>query len=322
MTKHTIRNLLETDDFVRIRALIHSSLTRTRGGFKTPYVAKPEHLRSSYFGEDRLGWKECAGFVATDNERIVAFAGVYVAESSKNGLLAVGFDSEGEASLPSLLARCEEVVRAHGGRQLGRFTSLAPGQIRNDEITFWERYGFRADPYFHALLKLDVEEWRPPEQLDMTGIQPTGWKEFHAVVPLLRDSGETYLADEFLETFGRPTPDHVFLTMKNAAGELIGIAYYQVERFQDTSGSKAYDGLGSWHTGIHFRPEAGLSRAEKRRFIQSVLVSMKQLGVVFASGRLSSRDYDCLLALFAEGFDFQGSVPSVQNRMCKQIEPL
>ncbi|WP_193556151.1 hypothetical protein [Paenibacillus ginsengarvi] len=315
-----IRELRDTDDFSRIRDLIKNSLRQMRNDQKTHYVSTPEHLRSQFFGEDRAAWAANRGFVSMHQERIVAFAGVYVSENSKNGLLSIGFESGYEEALQPLLDRCSEVTQAQGGQRIGRFITLDPGQIRNDEITFWERYGFRADPYFHALLKLEVDEWSAPEHLNIDGVHPANLAEITDIIRILNDDGEEYLADEFRETYSSLTPDHVFLTLKDpGSGAITGIAYYRVSKFKDQGNGKTYDGYGAWQTGIHFRPNARLDRHEKRRFIQAVIASMKQLDVIFASGRVSSRDYDCLLELFAEGFYFQGSVPSVQNRMSKRV---
>jgi len=284
------------------------------------YVSTPEFLRSSFFGDDQASWAANQGLVSIRGERIVAFAGVGVSANSKNGLLAIGFESGCEEELRPLLDRCSEITRAHGGELIGRFISLDPGQIRNDEITFWERHGFRADPYFHALLKLEVDEWNVPEQLNVDGIHPANPAEISDIIRILNEDREEYLADEFRENFGSLTPDHVFLTMKDEeSGEIAGIAYYRVSRFKDKGNGKTYDGYGAWDTGIHFRPSHRLPRNEKRRFIQAVIASMKQLDVIFASGRVSSRDYDCFLELFAEGFYFQGPAPSVQNRMTRRV---
>lgn len=320
MTTGVIRELRDTDDFSRIRELIKNSLRRMRNDQKTCYVSTPEQLRSSFFGDDRAAWAANQGFISIREERIVAFAGVHVSENSKNGLLSIGFEAGSEDELGPLLDRCSDITRAQGGQQLGRFVSLEPGQIRNDEITFWERYGFRADPYFHTLLKLEVDEWTAPEQLNSDGIQPASPAEISDIVRILNDDREEYLADEYRENFGSLTPDHVFLTMKDKdSGAIAGIAYYRVSRFKDKGNGKTYDGYGAWDTGIHFRPEHRLPRSEKRRFIQAMIASMKQLDIIFASGRVSSRDYDCFLELFAEGFYFQGSVPSVQNRLSRQV---
>lgn len=320
MTTDVIRELRETDDFSRIRELIGSTLRQMRNDQKTCYVSTPEYLRNYFFGDDRTASAANQGFVTIREERIVAFAGVHVSENSKNGLLSIGFESGCEEELGPLLDACADITRAHGGRQLGRFVSLEPGQIRNDEITFWERFGFRADPYFHALIKLEVDEWEAPEQLDADGIQPASPAEIADIMRILNEDREEHLADEFRENFASLTPDHIFLTMKNKEnGAIAGVAYYQVSRFKDKGNGKSYDGYGAWNTGIHFRPEHRLPRSEKRRFIQAVIASMKQLNIIFASGRVSSRDFDCFLELFAEGFYFQGSVPTVQNRLSKKV---
>lgn len=234
MSTEMIRELRDTDDFSRIRDLIRNSLRQMRNDQKTCYVSTPEHLRSQFFGEDGAAWAANRGFVSMHQERIVAFAGVYVSENSKNGLLSIGFESGYEEALQPLLDRCSEVTRAQGGQRIGRFITLDPGQIRNDEITFWERYGFRADPYFHALLKLEVDEWSAPEHLNIDGVQPANPAEITDIIRILNDDGEEYLADEFRETYSSLTPDHVFLTLKDpGSGAITGIAYYRVSKFKD-----------------------------------------------------------------------------------------
>lgn len=319
MSVANIRELRQDDDYSRISELIYQSISRFRDVKKVRCAPNPDYLRGDYFGEDGTDPLR-QGYVAVKNGLIVAFAGVHLAEPSNNGLLSVGFENGYEEDMSRLLDLCAETVRDSGGQRISRFVSLKPGHIRNEEISFWERYGFRADPFFQALIKLEVDEWTPPASLDTSFVQPIGPTEWSEIVRILDEDEEDVLADEIRQTNGRLSPDHVFLTMKDeTTGEISAIAYYQISRFKDKrKDGKVYDGLGAWETGVHFRPRHRLSRQQKRRFIRAVLSSMKQLNVIFASGRASSRDFDGFVELFAEGFDFQGS-PEVQNRMCRQV---
>lgn len=320
MSTGHIRELQETDDFSRISELMGLSVSRMRKKTVIRCAPNADYLKSVYFGEDSEAAPAKKGFVSTKNGHIVAFAGVYLSEQSRNGLLAVGFDPAEEQELPPLLDLCIESVRRQGGSRIGRFISLEPGYIRNEEITFWERYGFLADPFYHTLIKMEVDEWSVPEKLDTTGIAPAAESEIGDIARMLLEDNEEYLADEYSENYEKPSPDQVYLTLKHPdTDEILGVAYYRVSRFKDKrKDGKTYDGLGAWDVGFHFRTEYRLPRLQKRRFIQAVLASMKQLDVIFASARVSSRDFDCLIELFAEGFDFQGS-PEIQNRMCRNV---
>lgn len=320
MSTGHIRELQETDDFSRISELIGLSVSRMRKKTVIRCAPKPDYLKSLYFGEESGTSTSKKAFVSTRNGQITAFAGVYFSEPFKNGLLSAGFDPVDEQELPPLLDLCIESVRQQGGTRIGRFVSLEPGHIRNEEITFWERYGFLADPFYHTLIKMEVDEWSVPEKLDTTGIGPAAESEIGEITRILLEDNEEYLADEYVENYEKLTPDQVFLTLKNPDnGMILGVAYYHVKRFKDKrKDGKTYDGLGAWDVGVHFRPQYNLSRPQKRRFIQSVVASMKQLDIIFASARVSSRDFDSFIELLAEGFYFQGS-PEVQNRMCRKV---
>lgn len=163
-------------------------------------------------------------------------------------------------------------------------------------------------------------EWNVPGYLNTEGISPVDKNELPDIAKILREDNEDYLAEEFQKEHPKFTPEHVILAMKSE-GEIIAIGYYYVQPFKDKSmGGKTYDGLGAWSTGIHFRPKYSVPHKEKRRFIEAVLASMKQLNVIFASGRVSSRDYDKFIELLSSGFQFHGDTPStIQNRMCRKV---
>ena len=200
------------------------------------------------------------------------------------------------------------------------FATLLPGQVRNGEISFWERYGFASDEYFQTLIRLDVREWNLPSALDTEGITVAAEHDLAEVAQILYADGEESLAETFSAESTEPTLDHVFLTMRNGAGELAAMAYYKVAKFQDRDADgRVYDGLGAWEVGVHFRPGQRVPRTEKRRFIQAVLASMKQLDVIFASARISSRDFEAFVELLAQGFYFQGD-PQASVRLTRAVD--
>ena len=320
-----IRDLRSDDDFGAIVELIREKFQQYNRQFHVniKYAQKPDLLKASFFpnshdsgnGQDLRS----IGFVSEAGGFITAFMGVNFSESSKNGYLISGFRNQHEPVLTGLLAKCLDTVKQNGGTKLYQFVPMLPGQIRNEEIAFWERLGFVSDPYFHALIKLDMDEWNVPEDLDPSMVTPGGPDNFQDVLQILREDSMDQLADEFSEQYAKWSPDKILLLLKDPSScQIIAFSYYRVAAFKDRSESgKSYDGLGAWGFGIHFRPSASFTRCEKRRFIQCTLASMKQLNVIFTSSRVSSRDFDTLIELLAQGFDFQSRV--LNARLSKDV---
>jgi hypothetical protein len=321
-----IRPLGPDDDFSRLNELIRQTLKKSLEAEKIQpkYFLKPARLRQMFLPRESTDGpsEEPVGkaFLAEQNGQVVAFMGVQFSEETKNGYLIYGSVEGDEKPIAALLEKCEQAVRQAGGRQLCRFITMRSGKIRNDEISFWEKHGFIADHYFHALIKLEVNEWETPDRLDTHNIVPASDVDLEQIMAILGEDEQDELAREFRENFSEKTPDHVFLKLLNDQGETAAISYYQVIPFSDRGPSgKKYEGLGAFSAGIHFRPKYSLTRKEKRRFIRGTIQSMKQLNVIFAVARISSKDFDAFIEMLAEGFYFQGDVPAYQVRLTKRV---
>lgn len=328
MTSFNIREVRPSDDFEHLNDLIHQTLKRSleTENITPRYFVKTDQLRKMYVSskdeaeDNQLEVSYRRGFVAECNGKIAAFMGVTLADDTRNGYISPGCMEGAEQSLAQLLEKCEQVVREAGGKQLCRFTTLLPGKVRNREIAFWEKLGFVVDEHYYALIKLEVDEWETPEKLNTANIKPADDVDLSEIMAILHEEGLEEIAREFKEEYPVKTPDHVFLTLQNEQREIIAIAYYRVIKFKDKNkAGKEYDGFGAFGTGIHFRSKYQLPRKEKRRFIQATIQSMKELGITFASTRISSKDFDAFIEMLAEGFYFQGDDPHVQIRLTKQL---
>lgn len=244
MSTVKIREVHAGDDFVKLNDLIKQTLRRTLEGenLRSRYYVKADRLRNMYLSSHENGQKgqqseDSYGraFVAEENDQIVTVMGVTIANDSKNGYILPGFSNASEHVLRDLLKKCEEVVKNAGGKQLCRFTTLLPGKIRNQDIAFWEKFGFIADDYFHALIKLEVGEWEPPANLNTTNIGPASDMELDIIIKILNEEGQEEIAQEFRERYPEKTLDHVFLTLRNEQNEVMAIAYYHVVKFKDKS---------------------------------------------------------------------------------------
>lgn len=323
--QRTIRPIIPDDNFQIIADLMDQTWNRfmaEQGITRSRHANRAESVRELFFPppdspEGMLDHK-MRGFVAEQASEIVALMGVSLAPSSA-GYLVYGFREGHEEELEPLLDRCIALVREYGGKKCVRFTSLLPGRIRNPEITFWERLGFVSDDYFSTLIKIEMDEWNPPANLDLSRVTAHESLDVEIVARILEEDRDEQLAEEFRREYSPQTPDTVLLTLTHDSGQTAGLAFYKVKHFQDRSAEgKVYDGLGAWGVGVHFRPQIELSRREKRAFIQAVLASMQQLGVIFASARISSRDFDAFIEMLAEGFYFQGR-PTVVTRLTRRV---
>jgi hypothetical protein len=236
------------------------------------------------------------GFIAEKAGVITAFATIGISPQTHNGYLDYGHDQDCDHLLKPLLERCEEAVKAAGGMRLYRVTGMPLGQIRNDQITLWESYGFTCNLFYHLFVdNRNIALWNPPETLDLTGIQVPARAEIAAISTLLEEDREYFLAEEFRGNFAEFTPDHVFLCLYDDENRIKGISFYKVWE-------KKGDFLASAF-GVHFRPKADVSRIEIRRLIQATLASMQQIGITAAWSRVSSQSFHTILTLAAEGFE-------------------
>lgn len=329
MTAIAIREVREDDDFQRIYDLnleTGQRMNRQIGLQQRIRCAPPNSLKLKYFpNEDNSALlTKCKGFIAEFNGQMVAYMDVTFPEHSNNGYVSFGYSEGYEHVIQDLLDRCCAVVKLNGGTKLYQYAVLIAGQIRNYQITFWEKYGYIADPYFFALIKLEVDEWTAPANINNEGID-SAQLSTHEVIQILREDGEEHLAHEWKEEISFESPDIVTLTLRDlTSNEILALSYYRVAHFKDKrkEDGKVYDGLGAWRVGFHFRPKYLLSRQEKRRFIDGTIQSMKELDIIFASARVSSRDFTAFVELMSTGFCFQAfdPLPIVNARLTLEVK--
>jgi len=319
-----VREVRQDDDFSLIGTLLEKTVIRFHKemGLHTQYSEDTAFLKRMLFAnsEPRPSAK---GFVAVQDDSIKAFICVNLSGKYKNGYVTAGMEEGYEACIPELVECCVNAVRENGGSAVHKFVALVPGQIRNSSITFWERYGFVSNPYYHAHIQLDVESWTMPGLLDTEGIAPAEDVELSDILRILIEDREDELAAVFQSGFQDKTPEHVILIMRSGQErEIAGISYYRVAAFRDIQpDGQGENGLGAWNVGFHFRSGVPLSRQEKGRFIRVAIASMKQLQIVSASSQVSSRDFDAFVELLAQGFQFQNpqSISPMTVRLTRSI---
>jgi hypothetical protein len=183
-----------------------------------------------------------------------------------------------------------------GGNRLTYFVFTEFGQIYNQEIAWLDRLGFQnIDPYLRVSARLLLNEWNPPEHLDTESIQ-TESLSLDEIYRMLLDDDSVTNAYIFKFQFRTVKPSNVVLTMRNTKNEIIAVAYYKV--IEKPNGQL----LGAAFN-VHFRPKFELPRAEKRRFLQGALWSMKQLDLHTVNSLMSLKEVDTFTLMVREGFD-------------------
>ncbi len=304
ITDYIVRPITPEDDFERIEYLFY----RTHIEGKQEWMAKHkiayrrENWRQLLFpdsGGSRpvvLKALSLSGFAAEKDGVVSAFATVGISTQSRNGYLDYGFEQGCSHMLKELLACCGTMVKEKGGTRIYKLTEMPLGHIRNDQISLWESHGFECNPFYHVFVdNRNIVSWNPPENVDLSKIQLPSKIEIEAIAKLLEEDREFFLAEEFRGNFAQLTPDHVFLCLYDDEKEIKGISYYKVWAKQEGSFVAAF--------GVHFRPEYEVSRDEVRKLIQATLVSMQQIGVTAAWARVSSQNFNTILATAAEGFE-------------------
>jgi hypothetical protein len=302
----SIRPVMPSDDFETMNNLLRDTLLRFNNDLTIDkYGITAERLRSDFFpikgSEEQILEQETVGFIAEVGGRIVAFVGFMLLDETHNGYnMMFGIDHRYMACLDELLDRCCKTVKEKGGSKCYKIVPMKAGEVRNPRIAFWEKYGFISEKYFYQLIELDLTEWTPLNDVDIDGIYPINDVDYTEVESILKEDDVDFLAPR--DKTAMPTRDHIFLTLRGKSSEITGIGYYKVRQWKKAWKGKDYDGLLANALGIHFRPEAQLSRKDKRRFIQAMLLSMKQLGVNIVNGKVSSKDFDTYIELMAQGF--------------------
>lgn len=316
MTKVRIREITATDDFHEIIRLINDTLHRFIYIPLMRYGVTSEDLKRKYI--DSEGSK---GFIAEDENKIVAFMGVTFSKVTKNGLLECGFvENFPTAPLQKMTEYCSEIIRDLGGTKLFRFANTQFGQVRNREITLWEQMGFISDEFTSVTAFLSLNNWKEPVEYNNNGIEPTAIMEFHTIQQILLEDGEDVMAELVGNVYDKKrTPDEIVLTLRDKkASEISGIAYYRVN-IHDKGTSKEFQASAF---GLHFRPMFEVSSEMKKRLLHAALLSMKQLNVQSVATRMTLKHFDVFSALVSEGFNNHNLENANIIRLQKPISPI
>jgi hypothetical protein len=301
---YSVRPIKPNDDFKLIEQLF----------FQTHIESKQEWMTKHNISYRRENWEQLlfpdsidaksailkrlsiSGFVAEKNGIISAFATVGVSPQSHNGYVDYGFIHDCDYMLEGLMESCGNIVKGVGGNRLYQTTSMPLGQIRNNQITILESFGFRCNQFYHVFVdNRNMDSWKSSEDIDLNSIQVPSKVEINEISMILELDKEFFLAEEFRGNFAQLTPDHVFLCLYDKEKEIKGISYYKVWQKDESLYAMAF--------GIHFRPMYEVTREEVRQLIQATLISMQQVGVTAAWSRISSQNFNTILALSAEGFE-------------------
>ncbi|MDQ8738316.1 hypothetical protein [Paenibacillus sp. LHD-38] len=298
-----IREVRETDDFEAIYNLINETFQRFSGDEIAIYDGTGNGLKSKYFDPS----SQDKGFIGEEGNRIVAFMGVLPSKATNNGHIECGFldGYENDNILDKLLIKCTPFIRDRGGNKIFKFTSTKFGQVRNKEITLWEKLGFTSDEYSMVTTILDLRNWKESEEFNVTGIEPAVEMDYEDIKQTLIEDGEDEMAELFQNQYSSTKkPDQVVLTLKDeTSGEIAGIAYYRVAIVNKGTNNEFLEANGF---GLHIRPQYSLNRKEIRRFLQGCLVSMKQLGLVHVITRITLKNFNVFAAMVSEGFHNEG----------------
>lgn len=259
-----------------------------------------------------------------EHNSIVAVLGVGLSEKYQNGYLMVGYEEQAVKYLEVLFEYLEQYLKQQQIKRLNLYTLMIPGRIRNHQISFWERYGFLSDMYFHALMRLEMKDWQEPENIETNDMEVIHALEKQEIINLLLEDEEEHMADlfeqecEYIEQVEQHKhgKNFVFLKLRHpSTGEVLGISYYRVIPFALREGEKPT--VTAMGLLIHFRPSMKLDRKEKNRMIQATLLTMREIGVGYVVANKSSKDFDSFIEMLAVGFDV---APEYSIRLVKQVE--
>ncbi|MEF3305928.1 hypothetical protein [Paenibacillus sp. GYB003] len=299
-----VREVRADDDFGQIHDLILET-KRNASRDKRLSIRSAEKLRSDYFPEGPDSPQpESKGFVIEEDGRITAFMGVH--PRKENGILDYGVNRYDLPRLNALLNRCEQIVLERGGTKLFYFASTQFAQIRNREISVLERLGFESEEFARTGAFLSLNYWKEPEQIDSSRIVAETDMEKDDIYRMMAEDDNETDADVFKHQLRTAEPSNVILTLRGKGNDIAAIAYYKVKKVNPQK-----DELSATAFNVHFRPRFELHRSEKKRFVQAVLHSMKQLGLNNVTATFSLKHVDVLTLLVQEGFhDFLGSMLS------------
>lgn len=311
-----IREVRETDDFEAIYGLLNDTFKRYTCDDKASYGPTAESLRSNYCGEG----SQDKGFIAETGDSISAFMGVSVSSYTNNGYIECGFvdDGEIEHTLNRLLSMCTPLIREREGDKIFKFAGTKFGQVRNKEITLWEKMGFVSDEYSLVTTILDLTTWKQSDDFDATGIQAAIDIDYEEIKQILIEDGEDQMAELFQNQYsGTKKPDEVVITLKDqVSDEIACVAYYRVIIANRGTDNEFMDAVAF---GIHARPAFSIDRAELQRFLQGCLVSMKQLGLMHVITRITLKNFNIFSAMVGEGFHNEGLEQANTMRLYKSL---
>ncbi len=299
-----VRAILPDDDFERIETLY----------YRSNWSQEPQRYADDSISYRKTDWRGLLfpasnadrpvilaqlytqGYAAFVDGTIEAFATVGISPATGNGYLEYGCSAKGSRLLASVIAECEQAVRAACGTQLYYTISMRLGEIRNERISFFEAQGFACSPHYHVFADhRSIADWQQPEYLDLSRVRVADAATIAEIATLLDEDGEMFLAEEYRGQFAEHTPDHVFLCLYGEDGRQIqGIAYYKVWAKDE--------GFHAVMLGLHFRPCAEVGTYDIRLLLYAVLASLQQLGVNAAWSRMSSQCFDLILEAYAAGF--------------------
>ncbi|MDF2722725.1 MAG: hypothetical protein K0Q59_2400 [Paenibacillus sp.] len=288
----TIREIRPDDDFELLRELIMETKRYAAPEGSEVKAIAAEYLKKWIVLEERI-----KGYVAEQGTEIVGFIGVEMRE--KHGVITTyGIKEAKLETLSSLVDACMQDINSLGGQCLGCFVHTEFGQIRNREIVQLERLGFHtSDYYVRVQTSLSLDDWREPDEIDTERVQAEQL-ELDDVIHLLEEDSKNPNSLIFRHQFRIAEPSNVFLTLRNDQHELTALAYYKVKRAKSNQ-----EELFALAFNVHFVPRFELTRQEKKRFIQAVLLSMKQLDIKTVYSLMSMRYADTFTLLVQEGFD-------------------
>ncbi|MFD1675918.1 hypothetical protein [Alicyclobacillus fodiniaquatilis] len=288
-----VRPLSGNDDYGAVLKLLnqtiriyHPSTPMSFGGHT------PALLREQYFENN-------AGFLALKGREIVAFMGVRFPKERQEASLVCGFIDTDASILESLLHLCMDAVQGQGRSRIVLREYINFGQIRSPMITLWERLGFIPDEYIYTSTNMNLWKWDPPTELDTSRIEHNPALELSDIhqILLANDPLDAELfRKQYLSDGESGAPDHVILTLKEpGSDEIQGIASYKV--------IYKYDEYNALAFGLIFKPESPVDKSDKRRLLQTALVSMKELNIHRVVSRISFKDPEIFWAMAAEGFN-------------------
>lgn len=303
-----VRAVRETDDFDAIYNLVNDTSQRFSGDTEVVVGSSGTEFKKIYSDPSSPD----QGFIYEEGNNIVAFMGISPSSMTKNGYIEVGFLDGCEHRLSDLLLECIPVVQNNGGTKIFKFTFTKFGQVRNKEITLWEKLGFISDEYSLITTQLDLRTWKEPDEFDATGIEPALTMDYEDIKQMLTEDGEDEMAELFQNQYS-PVHNHdqVVLTLKDKnTGDIAGIAYYRMNNgeFLNVAGF-----------GVHIRPQFALPRDEITRFVQGCLVSMKQLDCVHVITRITLKNFNTFSSMIAEGFHNEGLENANVMRLCRSV---